>query len=51
MEIASAFFGGLILGALAVRTKSFFYGFVIHWFIALGLDLMVILPYLLHSHT
>jgi membrane protease YdiL (CAAX protease family) len=51
MEIASAFFGGLILGALAVKTKSFFYGFVIHWFIALGLDLMVILPYLLHSHT
>ena len=49
LEIVSAFFGGLILGALAIRTKSFFYGFLIHWAIALGLDLMVIIPYILHA--
>jgi len=49
IEILSAFFGGLVLGALAIRTKSFFYGFLIHWAIALGLDLLVIFPYLLHG--
>jgi len=48
LEILSAFFGGLLLGALAIRTKSFFYGFLIHWAIALGLDLFFIVPSLLH---
>jgi membrane protease YdiL (CAAX protease family) len=48
LEILSALFGGLILGALAVRTKSFFYGFLIHWAIALGLDLFFIVTYLIH---
>jgi uncharacterized protein len=48
LEIISAFFGGLLLGALAVRTKSFFYGFIIHWTISLGLDLFFILPYIIH---
>jgi membrane protease YdiL (CAAX protease family) len=47
MEIISAFFGGLILGALAIRTKSFVYGFVIHWAISLGLDLLLIVPYII----
>jgi membrane protease YdiL (CAAX protease family) len=46
LEIASAFFGGLILGALAVRAKSFFYGFLIHWIVALGLDMFFIVPIL-----
>lgn len=46
-EIVSAFFGGLALGWLAVRTRSFFYGFLIHWAIAGMLDLFVILPQLL----
>jgi membrane protease YdiL (CAAX protease family) len=42
LEIASAFFGGLILGALAVRTRSFLYGFLIHWAMAMTLDVIVI---------
>ncbi len=48
MEILSAFFGGLILGWLAIRTKSFLYGFLIHWAIALGLDLLLVVPYVIH---
>jgi uncharacterized protein len=48
LEIASAAFGGLLLGALAVRTKSFFYGFLIHWAVSVGLDLFVIVPFLIH---
>jgi membrane protease YdiL (CAAX protease family) len=46
-EIASALIGGLILGWLAVRTKTFFYGFLIHWSISAILDLLLIIS-LLH---
>ncbi len=47
-EIIGAFFGGLLLGWLAVRTKSFFYGFVIHWAIAIGFDMLIVVPLLVH---
>jgi len=46
-EIIGAFFGGLALGALAIRTRSFFYGFLIHWAISAALDAFVIAPQLL----
>lgn len=49
MEIASAFVGGLILGVLAVRTRSFVYGFLIHWAMAFSLDLIVIGSNLIHN--
>lgn len=42
LEIASAFFGGIILGLLAWRTRSFVYGFLIHWAISVTLDLMLL---------
>lgn len=42
LEIASAFFGGIILGVLAWRTRSFVYGFLIHWAISVTLDLMLL---------
>lgn len=42
LEIASAFFGGIALGILAWRTRSFVYGFLIHWAISVTLDLMLI---------
>jgi membrane protease YdiL (CAAX protease family) len=41
-EIASALAGGLILGWLAVRTKSFFYGYIVHWSISVILDLLLV---------
>jgi len=44
LEIVSAFFGGVILGALALRTRSFAYGFIIHWAIAVTLDLIILWP-------
>ncbi len=49
LEIASAFFGGLILGWLALRTKTFFYGFLIHWAIAGILDFLLVARVLLHA--
>jgi uncharacterized protein len=47
-EIASAVVGGLILGWLAVRTKTFFYGFVIHWSISAILDILLVVS-MLHA--
>ncbi len=49
LEILSALPGGLILGILAVRTRSFFYGFLIHWGISLSLDLLMLAPFILRK--
>jgi membrane protease YdiL (CAAX protease family) len=46
LEVASALPGGLLLGVLAVRTRSFLYGFLIHWGISLLLDLLMVLPFI-----
>ena len=45
-EIATALAGGLILGWLAVRTKTFFYGFLIHWSISAILDILLVVSML-----
>ena len=46
-EVASALPGGLILGILALRTRSFVYGFLAHWAISLTLDLILLAPFIL----
>jgi membrane protease YdiL (CAAX protease family) len=46
MEIFGAALGGPALGYLALRTRSCFYGFLIHWLMAGTLDLLVVWPYL-----
>jgi membrane protease YdiL (CAAX protease family) len=48
LEIASAVVGGLALGALAWRTRSFLYGFLIHWAISATLDFLLILQIVAH---
>jgi membrane protease YdiL (CAAX protease family) len=48
IEIISAAFGGLILGWLALKTRTFIYGFVIHWAIAAILDLLLIVALMVH---
>ena len=45
-EVASAFPGGLILGILALHTRSFLYGFLAHWAISLTLDLILLAPFI-----
>lgn len=40
METFAAIFGGLFLGYLALRTRSIFYGFLIHAFILFSLDVI-----------
>jgi membrane protease YdiL (CAAX protease family) len=48
LEIASAFIGALALGALAWRTRSFVYGFLVHWAVSMTLDLFLLIPVLLY---
>ncbi len=45
-EVASAFPGGLVLGILALRTRSFLYGFLAHWAISLTLDIILLVPFI-----
>ncbi len=46
VEVLSALPGGIILGILALRTRSFIYGFLAHWAIALTLDLILLAPFI-----
>ncbi len=41
LEALSSVFGGVIVGLLALRTRSFWYGAFIHSVLAIGMDLMV----------
>ena len=41
-EMISSFFGGIILGWLALRGKSFLPCFAIHWFISILMDIVAI---------
>ena len=41
-EFLLSFVGGLILGCLAYRAKSFLPAFIVHWVAAVGLDLFVV---------
>ena len=45
-EVLSAIPGGIILGILALRTRSFLYGFLAHWAISLILDLILLAPFI-----
>lgn len=45
LETFAAIFGGIILGYLAYRTRSIFYGVLIHFVMLFSLDLFVILRY------
>jgi len=45
IETFASIFGGVILGYLALRTRSIFYGFLIHGFILLTLDLFAFLKF------
>lgn len=45
-EVAGAFIAALILGALAVRTKSFLYGYLAHYGVSLTFDLLVLAPFI-----
>ncbi|HSV75037.1 MAG TPA: CPBP family intramembrane glutamic endopeptidase [Chthonomonadales bacterium] len=42
LEVAGSFFGGAVLGVLAVRARSFLPCFWLHWAISAGLDVLVI---------
>ncbi|HEY3332364.1 MAG TPA: type II CAAX endopeptidase family protein [Capsulimonadaceae bacterium] len=46
LETFGAALGGPALGYLAFRTRTFFYGFLIHWLMASTLDLLVVWPHL-----
>lgn len=46
LEALTAFPGGLILGALAVKTRSFLYGYLVHWGISVTLDLFLLAPFI-----
>lgn len=45
-EVLSALPGGIILGILALRTRSFLYGFLAHWAISMTLDLILLAPFI-----
>lgn len=42
-EIFSSIFGGIMFGAIAIRTKSILYPFILHILIGLTLDLLIVL--------
>ncbi len=46
LEVLSALPGGLILGVLAIRTRSCIYGFLAHWAISMTLDLFLLVPFI-----
>jgi len=45
LETFAAIFGGIILGYLAYRTRSIFYGVLVHFIMLFSLDLFVVLRY------
>lgn len=46
VEVLSALPGGIILGILALRTRSFLYGFLAHWAISLTLDIILLASFI-----
>jgi membrane protease YdiL (CAAX protease family) len=48
LETLSALPGGIILGILALKTRSFVYGFLAHWAISVTLDLFLLVPFISH---
>lgn len=48
LEVLSALPGGIILGWFALRTRTFLYGYLIHWAISVTLDLFLLAPFIVH---
>ena len=46
IEVLGSLPAALILGILAIRTKSFVYGFVAHWGVSMALDVYLLLPFI-----
>jgi membrane protease YdiL (CAAX protease family) len=42
-EIIAAILAGVLFGAIALRTRSVLYVFLLHWFIGVGLDVFIVL--------
>lgn len=45
LETVSALAGGILLGYIALRTRSFIYGFFIHYFLIFGIEFISVLRY------
>ena len=45
-EVVSALPGGIVLGILALKTRSFAYGFLAHWAISVTLDIILLAPFI-----
>lgn len=43
VESMGAIFAGIILGIVAFRTRSFLYGALLHWLVAMSMDIFVVL--------
>ena len=41
-EVIGSFIAAIVLGILAVRTRSFLYGYLAHWGVSLTLDLILL---------
>jgi len=48
-EIIGSAIAAPILGWLAIRTRSFLYGFLAHWAVSMTFDLLVLLPFILRT--
>ncbi|MDQ2686514.1 MAG: CPBP family intramembrane metalloprotease [Armatimonadota bacterium] len=48
LEVLSALPGGIILGWFALRTRTFLYGYLIHWALSVTLDLFLLVPFMFH---
>jgi membrane protease YdiL (CAAX protease family) len=46
LEILGSFPAAIILGILAVRTRSMVYGFVAHWGVSASMDLVLLAPFI-----
>lgn len=46
-EVIGSAIAGPILGILALRTRSFIYGFLAHWAVSLTFDLFILAPFIL----
>ena len=42
LEVLGSFVAAILLGILAVRTRSFLYGYLAHWAVSLTLDLILL---------
>ena len=48
LEVLSALPGGIILGWFALRTRTFLYGYLVHWALSVTLDLFLLVPFIFH---